>query len=252
VLAVLKQHRIKIKKQDKESQVVITKEVRFNKVEGIPLPKMTSGYEAHSFQLHLFVSPFVEPAHVHIGSIVEFRPQKKNRAIRGPRITYNSGFAESWFFKELQSRLDEVGKPIPENPEEERNLSAELLGEQHVDLCLGRSLSLNSSSEPIEPPKKLADVAPRYPGIALHGWKEARVVLNAIIRRDGSVGRMTLHYVTVIDKGGQANALPAKTHESRFQYTAESAVSLWRYRPVHVEGCPVPIEMRVTVSFGLQ
>lgn len=251
MLAVLKQHRIKTNKRDKKSQVAITKDVRFNKVKGIPLPNMTGGYEAHTFQLHLFVSPYVEPAHVHIGSVVEFRPQVKDRAIRASRITYNSGAAESWFFNELQSRLNEVGKPIPEDPEEERNLSARLLGEQYVDPCLERSLSLDHS-DTLEPPKKVSDVAPRYPGIALHGWKEAQVALETIIRRDGSVGRMLLRDVTVIDKGGQASVLPAEAHESKFRYTAESAVSLWRYRPVHVEGCPVPIEMRVTVSFGFQ
>jgi hypothetical protein len=215
-------------------------------------PEGQGKFVPYGFQLHIFVSPFVEPAHVHIGSIVEFRFEGKSNTVLGTRIGYNMRTVESWFFSELQGRLGIVGNPMREDPDSECALDAGPREGQHVVPCqitTGPTDSDNSRRSR-EAPKKLSDARLLYPGVAMHGWKEASVVVKAVIARDGSVRRTRSIEIRVTDRHGRTSRLKGHDYESQFGYAAESAVSLWRYKPAYLQGCPVSTPMTVGVSFS--
>ena len=87
----------------------------------------------------------------------------------------------------------------------------------------------------LQAPKKITDVAPRYPAIALAARKEGVVILEAVIGEDGSVENVqVLRSVALLDQA------------------AVEAVQQWRFTPTLLGGQPVPVVMTVTVSFNLK
>ena len=87
----------------------------------------------------------------------------------------------------------------------------------------------------IERPRKLKDVTPIYPQIALTSRVEGTVIIEAIIGEDGRVK--------------QARVLrPAPLLEE----AALSAVRQWVFTPTRLNGEAVPVVMTVTVDFRLR
>jgi len=87
----------------------------------------------------------------------------------------------------------------------------------------------------IQPPRKLKDVAPIYPQIALSARREGTVVVEAIIGEDGRVQQArVLRSVQLLDEA------------------ALTAVRQWVFTPTRLNGEPVPVVMTVTVTFRLQ
>ena len=76
--------------------------------------------------------------------------------------------------------------------------------------------------------------APAYPAGALRQGTEARVVLNALIGTDGTVRRMDV-----------VEGAPG------FNRSAIDAISSWRYRPHLVNGKPVEVQRRITLTYRL-
>ncbi len=215
-------------------------------------PATRDNFLPHEFQLHVFVSPFVEPAHVHIGSIVEYRFEGREDTVFGTRVVYNAGAVESWFFRKLEERLGVAGQAIPADPDHEVALSARLLGD-NVDACTKTHDEIRGGYEgKLKPPKKLFHIQPLYPGNAKHEWREALVVMEVLILRDGSAVNIETKSITVADEEGSATALKFPDRSEVFRYAAEGAVSLWRYKPVFLRDCPVHCVMTVTVDFFLK
>jgi protein TonB len=87
----------------------------------------------------------------------------------------------------------------------------------------------------IQPPRKLKDVAPIYPQIALSARREGTVIVEAIIGEDGRVQQArVLRSVQLLDEA------------------ALTAVRQWVFTPTRLNGEPVPVVMTVTVTFRLQ
>jgi protein TonB len=87
----------------------------------------------------------------------------------------------------------------------------------------------------IEPPRKIVDVAPVYPPIAVAARREGRVILEAVIAEDGSVQEVrVLRSVPLLDQA------------------AIDAVRQWRFTPTRLNGAPIQVLMSVTVAFVLQ
>lgn len=83
-------------------------------------------------------------------------------------------------------------------------------------------------------PKKIADVRPVYPSLALAARVQGVVRIEAIIRKDGTVKEAkVVRSVPLLDQAALA------------------AVRQWRYAPTIVNGEPVEVVVTVTVNFSL-
>jgi protein TonB len=86
-----------------------------------------------------------------------------------------------------------------------------------------------------EMPRKIHDVAPRYPEIAQRANVEGVVIIEAVIAVDGTVrDARVLRSVALLDRA------------------ALDAVKQWRYAPTRLNGVAVPVIVTVTVQFRLQ
>ncbi|HEX7794042.1 MAG TPA: TonB family protein [Vicinamibacterales bacterium] len=87
----------------------------------------------------------------------------------------------------------------------------------------------------IQAPRKVVDVAPRYPALARESHVEGIVILDVIIDETGKVtSTRVLRSVALLDQA------------------AIDAVRLWKFTPARLNGEPIPIVMTVTVAFRLQ
>jgi protein TonB len=87
----------------------------------------------------------------------------------------------------------------------------------------------------IEPPRKIKDVKPVYPGIAQKARVTGAVIIEAVIDANGRVScTRVLRSVPLLDQA------------------ALDAVSQWEFTPVLLNGRPVPVRMTVTSNFTLQ
>ena len=88
----------------------------------------------------------------------------------------------------------------------------------------------------VRAPRKLVDVRPVYPQEMRDAGREGVVPLEAIIRRDGTVGSVRV--------------LSAGVHPD-FVVAAVDAVRQWRFSPTLLNGQAVEVVMTVTISFSL-
>jgi protein TonB len=87
----------------------------------------------------------------------------------------------------------------------------------------------------IQAPRKVVDVAPRYPALARESHVEGIVILDVIIDETGNVtSTRVLKSVAFLDQA------------------AIDAVRLWKFTPARLNGETIPIVMTVTVAFRLQ
>jgi len=86
----------------------------------------------------------------------------------------------------------------------------------------------------VQRPRLISQTQPIYPTLARAARIQGTVVLDAIIRKDGSVGELRVI-------SGHPLLVRA----------AEDAVQRWRYQPTLLNGEPVEVETTVTVTFEL-
>jgi protein TonB len=86
----------------------------------------------------------------------------------------------------------------------------------------------------IREPKKVFDVQPVYPPIAIAARKAGTVILEAVIDESGAVARLRV-----------------LKSEPLLDEAALSAVRRWRYTPTLLNNAPIPILMTITVRFTL-
>ncbi len=86
-----------------------------------------------------------------------------------------------------------------------------------------------------EMPRKVHDVAPRYPELARRSGVEGVVIIEAVIAADGAVR--------------DARVLRS---QPLLDHAALDAVKQWRYAPTRLGGVAVPVIVTVTVQFRLQ
>jgi protein TonB len=86
----------------------------------------------------------------------------------------------------------------------------------------------------VREPKKIVDVRPTYPAIALSVKVQGPVMLEAVINEQGVVERIkVLRSIPLLDGA------------------AIAAVQAWRYTPTTLNGVPVSVLMTITINFTL-
>lgn len=81
-------------------------------------------------------------------------------------------------------------------------------------------------------------VEPEYPELARKARVEGTVILNAVVRRDGTVDNIQVLKAPPADLG--------------FSEAAIAAVRQWRYKPAMQNGRPVDVYLTITVRFALE
>lgn len=132
-------------------------------------------------------------------------------------------------------RLDENGNPIQPRIPTEADLAdiAARLEEAKAQTWTEGDPPLRIGGN-IKEPKKLRDVRPIYPEIALNARVQGIVIIEAQIDRDGKVSNArVIRPVALLDDA------------------AIDAVMQWEFEPTLLAGQPVPVIMTVTVNFIL-
>ena len=81
-------------------------------------------------------------------------------------------------------------------------------------------------------------VSPVYPEAAREERLEARVILQAVVRADGTVGDLEM--------------LSSSSDRQEFADAAIAAVEQWRYEPATRNGKPVNVYFTIRVEFELR
>lgn len=204
-----------------ESQIVVTQWTRFDAL-GLAPPDPVGPDDGvlDEFQLHIFVSPFVEPARVHVGSV----------ALGPDLIRYNTGVAESWFLRSLEARLEETGHAIPIPSTLHRAAAAALV--DTTDPCLNAP---PATAAPASAPNLLLAVPALHhdlaPGVDTVLTLEVNVSLDGAVTSSRVLGA----------SGGTIDAGMAEA--------AAGALTLWRYAPSRRQGCTLPFTGQVSLAF---
>jgi TonB family protein len=88
----------------------------------------------------------------------------------------------------------------------------------------------------VDPPRLLREVRADYSDAARRANIEGEVVMEIVIRRDGSVGEVTI-----------LRGLPMDLNER-----ARAAVKQWKFSPARMKGTPVDVIVEVSVEFRLR
>ena len=93
----------------------------------------------------------------------------------------------------------------------------------------------------IAPPIKIRDLAPVYPASVRGSGFEGKVVLDALIKTDGTVE--VLQILAPVDPATMTTVYPDLAR------SAVEAVGGWRYEPTLLHGVPVDTRMTISVTF---
>jgi TonB family protein len=88
----------------------------------------------------------------------------------------------------------------------------------------------------VDPPRLLREVRADYSDAARRANVEGEVVMEIVIRRDGSVGEVTI-----------LRGLPMDLNDR-----ARQAVKQWKFSPARMKGTPVDVIVEVSVEFRLR
>ena len=150
--------------------------------------------------------------------------------------------------KKKLTRKVPVPDPTPDEPEPIREPHPEIRPDplpDDVDILLGvphpppadAGGPLLAGVAGITNPVLIEKQRPNYPELARVGRLEGTVILQAVVRRDGTVGELHVLRCTEPNMG--------------FEEAAMDAVRLWRYEPATQDGRPVDVFFTVFVDFSL-
>ena len=224
VLDTLTELKLKPEKTERDTQMLVTRPAHYGG-ETVRAPEVP-GYVVKGFRLHIFVSPFAEPARVHIGSV-----SNASKHGGGTATYYNGGIAEQWFLDALDRRLGQAGRPVPKDPAGRAALGRELTGQE---ACVP------AGEDRMEPPRKIAAsvLEVEYPGPATRKGGSGLVVLELNVGEDGAVYGIQV--------------LNSPDPSLQFRESAVGATQLVRYVPARLKGCPKMMMMRYTVNYRLE
>jgi TonB family protein len=221
-------------KTDRPNQVVLTKwrEVGAKGLEWLPTPAVTETYVARRIRFEVFVSPFAEPAHVYIGSVIE--GVQVGLQTSAPAIGYNDSNLNRALMREIAKALGEDGLPIPADFGERRQLARSILKEE-ADDCL-RQGPPSAEGAKVTPPRKipLSEFKFFYPAAAMKEKTEGTVRVEFVILEDGGVTDLRVLDAVL---GNQLDIL------------AMGVVSLLFYSPTKLNECNVPAFLTYSVHY---
>ena len=97
--------------------------------------------------------------------------------------------------------------------------------------------AVRACDEGVEAPKRISSVAPRYPASAMGNRFEGTVLLDAVVRLDGSVGEV---------------ALVQSSGSRELDVEAARSFRQWTYTPGRMSGRPVPVVISVQINFEMK
>jgi TonB family protein len=223
VQATLAEVKLKTAEVDAANQVLITKFKGYG-ADSATEPRIP-GYHADRFQLHVFVSPFAEPARVHVGSVTQLTKMRG-----GTSTMYNGGEAEAWFFERLEKKLGMAGRPIPVDRAERIALAQELGAPEP---CRPNRDDPSTPAAVIE--KSRVEI--EFPAAAAANATKGTVVLGVTVGEDGGIY--------------QLQAKEDSAPDQQFRNAAMGAVWLFRFTPARFGTCPVHARFDWTVPFTI-
>jgi len=232
VQARLKELGLAAAKTDGDNQLLLTKPASFgsDRFKWLPRPATARQYAPERVQFEVFVSPFVEPARVYVGSVTELGLAKARSA---RSLLYNSRALNLALLGELAKALGQQGFAIPSSRQERDMLAASML-KGRVDDCPKRIESCVEPSRELQEPRKLplSEFDIHYPQAAVDNRLQAPVVLELDVIEDGAV--------VGVPRGHQLDA------------AAAGATSLLVYSPLRLCGCPAEHLSTYTINYRIQ
>ncbi len=98
-------------------------------------------------------------------------------------------------------------------------------------------------------------VSPSYPRKARRKGIQGRCILQAVIERNGTVGKVAAMETRITRKDGSVETVhwPRRPKDDYgFAAASEAAVLRWRYEPGTLDGTPVAVFFTVVVDFVLR
>jgi hypothetical protein len=222
--------------KDGKNQLLLTKwgEFRDDHLRWLPRPKIQQEYAPERVRFEVFVSPFVEPARLYVGSVTQVR-EVKGRGLQA--VLYNDPTVNTALLAELAKALGQEGFGIPSSREERQKLVTSLLKGQ-PDECAQQVDACKVSSGKVEKPQMLplSQFQVIFPESAAREKVEAPVVVQLDVSEDGAV------------LGGQVLGTP-RGHQ--LDTSAAGATSLLVFSPLRLCGCPAPHMTVYTIDYRL-
>ncbi len=222
--------------KDGKNQLLLTKWGDFSnsRLQWLPRPKVLREYAPERVRFEVFVSPFVEPARLYVGSVTQVR-QVMGRGLQA--ILYNDRTVNAALVGELAKALGQEGFEIPSSREERQKLAASVR-KGEADECALQAEECKVSSEKVEKPRMLplSQFQVVFPDSAARARVEAPVVVQLDVSEDGAV------------VGGQVLGAP-RGHQ--LDASAAGATSLLVFSPLRLCGCPAPHMTVYTINYQL-
>lgn len=232
--ALLRDLGFRYRELDAKNGIAVTRWKPFRTLEprGLRASARTDGRSWVDVQYHVFVSPFVEPARVHVDAVLRsesFSGDSREVPRREYQQTqYGAAVVEAWLFDQLETRLGERGAVVPLSLERRRQRGREL-----ADPSLSPCTPSNAKASEMQVPVNLFESEPIYP--AHDRYRGAQVVVAATILDDGAIGLMSVTRST----------MPG----TEFEAAALGATLIRRYRPARWFGCPIDAYTTITVDY---
>jgi hypothetical protein len=222
---------------DHENQLSLTKWAGFGveRFSWLPKPDVGRQHEAERVRFEVFVSPFVEPARVYVGSLTQLRHAKGKVS---ESLLYNHRGLNLALLGELAKALGQDGFEIPPSRKERDELVASLLQGQ-ADDCSQRIEACKVPSRQMQEPRRLplSEFDVHYPQVAVDDRVQAPVVMELEVSEDGAV------------VGGRLKSSP-RGHQ--LDAAAAGPTSLLVYSPLRVCGCPAEHISVFTVNYKIE
>jgi hypothetical protein len=233
----LKELGLAVEKADGKNRLLLTRWAHFgdSRLQWLARPKLRGEYAAEQVRFEVFVSPFVEPARLYVGSVTQLRLMT-GRVSKA--ILYNDPTVNTALLRQLAQALGQDGFPIPASQEERQKLAASML-KGKPDECARRIESCRVSSSRLDKPEKLAlsEFEVVFPEQAARERVEAPVVVQLDVSEDGAV------------VGGQ---VLGSRRGHQLEVSAAGATSLLVFSPLRLCGCPAPHTTVYTIDYRLR
>ncbi len=222
IYGLVRELELRVEKEDEHNGLLITDWIKLDASGGRPeLPPWVrkEGFNTGQVKLNVFVSPLHEPAVVQVNAILRLENYSRAR-----RVALGNGMMEQWFLDRLEQRLGEKGQLYTRS---------------------------NAACQPVAPvttePFKSIENGGITPPKLLH---KERLIHPIADLNEGNRGAVIVKIV--VDELGTVNTVTVLKEPSGHQLAAAAAqaVRLWRYRPALRMGCPIPVYVTVTASFG--
>jgi hypothetical protein len=192
-------------------------------------------------QLHLSSAHRLEPARLAIGVLLETQ-NADGRVYRW----YSAEAFERWFLDQLSARVGAPWTPLPATWEA-RIRQADRLRPAGLASPCPNSEGIHARTPPrlkalgsdgAVHPEVLSEVRPVFPRDTRDGPAKRVLLLEAVVTEHGTTSDLRL--------------LDGPADSSPLDVSARGAVSLWRFQPALVHGCPVPVVVEIELTYVLK